>query len=78
MYGEDVNVQILEELAASIMGKQAASFVPSGTFGNQCTILTLAAPHGEILLSERSHVIDYEQGSAGSLARMLTRTVETD
>lgn len=61
-----------------MMGKEAASFVPSGCFGNQCVIMAAAVPLGEILLPDQSHIIDYEQGSAASLARSLTKVVPTD
>lgn len=40
VYQDDPTVNKLEELAAQIIGKEAALFVPSGTFGNQLAILT--------------------------------------
>ena len=43
-YGEDFTVINLEIMAAEILGKEAASFVPTGTFGNQCSILTAGSP----------------------------------
>lgn len=36
--GDDPTVQKLEELAASIMGKEAGLFVPSGTMGNSIAV----------------------------------------
>ncbi|HON88672.1 MAG TPA: beta-eliminating lyase-related protein, partial [Spirochaetales bacterium] len=35
VYGDDPTVNKLETLAAQMLGKEAALFVPSGTFGNQ-------------------------------------------
>jgi len=40
VYGEDPTIQRLERLAAEIMGKEAALFVPSGTMGNQVSVMT--------------------------------------
>ena len=34
VYGDDPTVNRLEELAAEMLGKEAALFVPSGTMGN--------------------------------------------
>jgi threonine aldolase len=34
-YGEDPTVRALQERIASLLGKQAAIFVPSGTMANQ-------------------------------------------
>jgi len=38
VYGEDPTIQELESLAAKILGKEAALFVPSGTMGNQVSV----------------------------------------
>jgi len=35
VYGDDPTVNELERLAAEMTGKEAALFVPSGTFGNK-------------------------------------------
>jgi len=40
VYGEDPTIQELESLAAKILGKEAALFVPSGTMGNQVSVMT--------------------------------------
>ncbi len=74
-YGEDQNVLELERKAAEIMGKEAASFVVSGTFGNQCAVLTAGQPGTEIMLGDKSHLILYENGSIGMISRMMTRTL---
>ena len=44
MYGEDPTVKRLEELAAEIVGKEAALYVPSGTMGNQIALRVWAKP----------------------------------
>ncbi|HBQ87343.1 MAG TPA: threonine aldolase, partial [Syntrophomonas sp.] len=40
VYGDDPTVNELEKYAADITGKEAALFVPSGTFGNQLALFT--------------------------------------
>jgi len=40
VYGEDPTIQELESLATKILGKEAALFVPSGTMGNQVSVMT--------------------------------------
>lgn len=40
VYGDDPTVIKLQTKVAELMGKEAALFVPSGTFGNQLCLLT--------------------------------------
>ncbi len=39
VYGEDPTVNRLEALGAHMVGKEAAVFVPTGTMGNQTSIM---------------------------------------
>ena len=43
VYGEDPTVNRLEAMAASLMGKEAALLVPSGTMGNLTAMLSHCA-----------------------------------
>jgi threonine aldolase len=43
-YGEDPTVNRLEELAAGLLGKQAACLMPSGTMANLAALMTHAPP----------------------------------
>jgi threonine aldolase len=45
VYREDPTVNLLEERAAEIFGKEAALFVPTGTMGNQIAV-RLHTAHG--------------------------------
>jgi threonine aldolase len=74
-YNEDHTVLVLEKMAAELLGKEAASFVPSGVFGNQCSILTAGRPGTGIAVGELTHMILYENGSIGKIGRMLTRMI---
>jgi threonine aldolase len=63
-YGEDPTVNRLQSLAAALLGKDAALYVPSGTMANQLAIRVLARPGTEVLIPERSHVYRYEAAAA--------------
>jgi len=73
--GEDPTVTRLERVAADLLGKEAALFVPSGVFGNQCAIGVHACPGNEVIVSERTHVVEHEAGSAGALSGVQLRAV---
>lgn len=73
--GEDPTVNRLEAESARLTGKEAALFVPSGTFANQCALLTHCASGDEVLLAERCHIVQHEAGAAALLARAQLRTL---
>jgi threonine aldolase len=55
-------------MAANMLGKRFALFVPSGTMANQLAIRSQAQPGQEIIVESKSHIVRYEQGAAGALA----------
>src|SRR5205823_8291206 len=64
VYGEDPTVNRLQSLAASLLGKEAALYVPSGTMANQLAIRVLASSGTEVLCPDRAHVYRYEGAAA--------------
>jgi threonine aldolase len=68
VYGEDPTVNRLQDLAAAMLGKRFALFVPSGTMANQLAIRSHTQPGQEIIVESKSHIVRYEQGAAGALA----------
>ena len=64
VYGEDPTVNRLQSLAASLLGKEAALYVPSGTMANQLAIRVLAPSGTEVLCPDRAHVYRYEAAAA--------------
>ena len=76
VYGDDPTINRLEKLGAEIMGKEAALFVPSGTFGNQLALFTWCERGTEVVLGEESHIIQHEAGGAAIIAGVQTRTIE--
>jgi threonine aldolase len=75
VYGEDPTVNRLQELAAAMVGKEAALYVPSGTMGNQLALRLLGRPGTEVLCSERAHIRRYEAAGAAHNAGLQVCTV---
>jgi len=73
--GEDPTINRLEQESARRLGKEAALFVPSGTFGNQCAIATHVGSADEVIVSEAAHIIQHEAGAGALLARAQMRTI---
>lgn len=78
VYGDDPTVQKLEKLAASMVGKEAALFVPSGTFGNQLALFTHCNRGTEVILGEDCHIFEHEVGAASIIAGVHLRTLQTE
>lgn len=75
VYGEDPAVNRLEETAASMLGKEAAMFVSSGTQGNQIAALTHCRPGNEVVLEADSHIYLYEGAAISAFAGVQPRPV---
>src|SRR5699024_8569867 len=78
VYQEDPTILELEELAASIVGKEDALFVPSGTQGNQIAVLTHCRQGEEIILEAESHIFYYEGAAISAFAGVQPRTIAGD
>ncbi len=78
VYREDPTVNRLEELAADMLGKEAALFTPSGTMSNLIAVLAHTHPGNEILMGSESHMFWYEVGGASALGSVVMRTVPND
>ena len=63
VYGEDPTVRALEERTAALLGKEAALFVPSGTMGNQVSLLCHTQRGDEVIIGEAAHCAFYESGA---------------
>ncbi len=69
-YGEDPTVHELEQLAARMLGKEAALYVASGTMGNLVALLTHCGRGDEIIMGDECHIFWYESGGAAALGGM--------
>src|SRR3954452_22209433 len=62
VYGEDPTVNRLQLLAAVLLGKEAALFVPTGTMANQLALLCHCERGDEVIAGEGAHCMLYESG----------------
>lgn len=67
VYGEDPTINRLQELAAEMLGKEAALFVPTGTMGNVAAVMAHAGRGESILVGDQSHIYRFEVGGASTL-----------
>ena len=75
VYGDDPTVNELERLAAEMLGKEAALFVPSGTMGNQIAVATQTKPGDAILVEEEAHILYYEAGGPAMHSGVVSWTL---
>lgn len=68
VYGEDPTVNRLEELAAAILGKEAALFCTSGTQGNQIGVAVHTTRGGEVIAEAESHIYLLEVGGIAAIS----------
>jgi threonine aldolase len=77
VYGEDPTVNLLEERAAAILGKEAGLFIPTGTMGNTIAV-KIHTEHGqEVICEARSHVFSYELAMMAWFAGCVARPIAT-
>ncbi len=62
VFGEDPTVNALEAKVATMFGKEAALFCPSGTMTNQIAIKVHTNPLDEVICDHLSHIYQYETG----------------
>ena len=75
VYGEDPTVNRLEELAAELMGKEAALLVSSGTQGNLLGVLANCRRGDEIIMGEKAHIFWNESAGVAALGGIQIRLV---
>ena len=68
VFGEDPTVNRLQEMAAGMLGKEAALFLPTGTMANEAAVKAWTTMGDAILLDEQSHLYRYELSGPAVLA----------
>jgi threonine aldolase len=68
VFGDDPTVNELESLAAGMLGKEAAVFVPSGTMANAVASLAHLRRGDEVIVGARAHMYLNEQGQLAALS----------
>ena len=64
---EDPTVNLLQDMVAELLGKEAALFLPSGTMCNQVAFAVHCRPGDEILLQEQAHPLLFEVGGPAAM-----------
>ena len=65
---EDPTVNLLQEMVAELLGKEAALFLPSGTMCNEIAIRVHCRPGDEMIAHRTAHPIHFESGGPAALA----------
>ncbi len=75
VYGEDPSINLLQNLAAEKMGKEAGLFVPSGTMGNLIAVLTHCGRGDEAIMGDLGHTFLFEGGGVAALGGVMPHTL---
>ena len=67
VFGDDPTVNALQERIASMLGKEAALFVPSGTQSNLVAIMSHCQRGDEYIVGQMAHTYRWEGGGAAVL-----------
>lgn len=78
VYHEDESINKLEQMAASMVGKEESIFVPSGSMGNLIPLYINGGRGNEVLCDSNSHIIQHEVGSVASIAGTLAIGIPTE
>lgn len=78
VFGDDPTVIALEKRAASLFGKEAALFVPSGTMGNHVALAAMTQPGDEVILERTCHIFNNEVAAGAVLAGLQYNALDGD
>lgn len=78
VYGEDPTVARLEELAATLTGKEAALLVSSGSQANLTAVMSACRPGDEIIIGATSDFYNSEQSSLSAVAGVMPRPLDDE
>ena len=67
-FGEDPTINLLQERAAALLGKEAALWFPTGTMANQTALRALTRPGDDVIVSQEAHAVWHEAGASAANA----------
>jgi len=76
VYGDDPTVNRLQEIAADMLGTEAALFLPSGTQSNLCALLSHCERGDEYIVCQHAHTYMYEGGGAAVLGSIQPQPLD--
>lgn len=65
-FGEDPSINRLQDRIASLLGKEAALWLPTGTMANQVALRVLTRPGDDVIVSRESHAVWHETGASAA------------
>ena len=74
--GEDPTTGALQARVATLLGKEAAVFLPSGSMCNEIALLVHCRPGDEVICDRTAHIITAEGGGPAALAGAMVRALE--
>lgn len=74
--GDDPTVIELQNRVATLFGKEAGLFVPSGTMSNAVAIRAHTVPGDEIIIDKISHIYRYEGGGYAAMSGVSVALVD--
>src|SRR5712671_4335126 len=77
VWDEDPTIHRLQRRAAEMVGKEASLFVPSGTMGNLCALLSHTQPGQEVILEIDSHIFQNEVAGASVVGGLQLRPLDS-
>ncbi|MFT7622968.1 MAG: threonine aldolase [Myxococcota bacterium] len=77
VFGDDPSVLALQAHVATVLKKEAALFVPSGTMANQLALRAHTRHGDEVIAHAKSHIVNYESGGGAALAGVHFRVIES-
>ncbi len=76
VYGDDPTVNRLQQIAAEMLGTEAALFLPSGTQSNLCALLVHCARGDEYIVGQGAHTYKFEGGGAAVLGSIQPQPLD--
>lgn len=73
---EDPTVNLLQDMVADLLGKEAALFLPSGTMCNEIALRVHCRPGEEMIAHRTAHPIHFEAGGPAALAGVNVSVLE--
>ncbi len=78
VYGEDPSINLLEQRAAQLLGKEAGLLTASGTMSNLVAALTYCHRGDEVIMGDQAHMFWNESAGISALAGAQVRLVPND
>ncbi|MGI9407300.1 MAG: beta-eliminating lyase-related protein, partial [Hyphomicrobiaceae bacterium] len=74
--GEDPTTNALCGRVATLLGKDAAVFLPSGTMCNEIAIKVHIRPGEEIICERSCHIVNFEGGAPAAYAGAMVKALD--